>query len=68
MQTPLDYKSNDLDYRLLQKHYKKRSKVKRSAQSTINKMVMGLKTLRKGVKDPQEVNSFHPDTTGIQIQ
>jgi hypothetical protein len=44
------------------------TKIKKSAQSTINKMVMVLETLRKGVKDPQEVNSFHPDTTGIQIQ
>jgi hypothetical protein len=53
-QTPLDYRSNDLDYRLLQEDYKKAVRGQRSAQSTINKMVMGLETLRNGGQDLQK--------------
>ena len=67
-QTPLDYKSNDLKYRLLEEDYKKAVRGQRSAQSTINKMAMGLETLRNGGQDLQEANLFHPDTTGLQIQ
>ena len=63
-QTPLDYTSDDLDYRLLQEHCKKRSEVKRSAQSTINKMVMDLETLRDCGQDLRKSNVCHPDPTG----
>jgi hypothetical protein len=45
------YKSNDLDYRLLQEDYKKKAvrgpKINQLT-STINKMAMGLETLRNG--------------------
>ena len=66
-QTPPDYKSDDLDYRLLQEHCKKRSEVKISAHSTINKLAMDLEILRNGGWDLQEGNQSHPDTTGLQI-
>jgi hypothetical protein len=46
---------------------KKRSEVKKSAKGNINKMAMGLETLRNGGQDLQEGNPFHPDTTGLQI-
>jgi hypothetical protein len=46
---------------------KKRSEVKKSAHSTINKLAIVLETLRNGGQDLQEGNSFHPDTTGLQI-
>jgi len=47
---------------------KKRSEVKRSAHRVINKMAMDLETLKKCGQDLQKGNSFHPDTTGLQIQ
>jgi hypothetical protein len=53
-QTPLDYRSKDLDYRLLQEDCKKAVRGQRSAHSTINKMAMGLKTLRNGGQDLQK--------------
>jgi len=53
-QTPLDYRSNDLDYRLLQEDCKKAVRGQRSAHSTINKMAMGLETLRNGGQDLQK--------------
>jgi hypothetical protein len=39
---------------------KKRSEVKKSAKGNINKMAMGLETLRNGGQDLQEGNPFHP--------
>jgi hypothetical protein len=67
IQTPLDYKSDDLEYSLLQEGYQKQSGVKTPAHSTINKMGMGMETLRNGWQGLQEGNTFHPDTTGLQI-
>jgi len=67
IQTPLDYKSDDLEYSLLQEGYQKQSGVKTPAHSTINKMGMGMETLRNGWQGLQEGNPFHPDTTGLQI-
>jgi hypothetical protein len=66
-QTPLDYRSNDLDYRLLQEDYKKAVRGQRSAQSTINKMAMGLETLRDCVEVLRKSKGHHPDTTGPQV-
>ena len=39
-----------------------------SAHRVTNKMAMDLETLKKCGQDLQKGNSFHPDTTGLQIQ
>jgi hypothetical protein len=51
--TPLDCKSKDLDYKLLEGDYKKAIMSQRSAQSTINKLAIVLKSLRNGGQDLQ---------------
>jgi hypothetical protein len=55
-QTPLDYRSNDLDYSLLKEDYKKAAMSQRSAHSTFNKMAIGLETLRDCGQDLQKAN------------
>jgi hypothetical protein len=63
-QTPLNYKSKDLEYSSLTK---KAVMSQRSAQSTINKLAKDLEAPRNGRYDLQDGNPFHPDTTGLQI-
>jgi hypothetical protein len=63
----VDYISIDLDYRSLQKDYKKAVKGQRMACSTINKMWMDLKTPRDPPQDLPGGKRLHPETGGLHI-
>jgi len=64
--TPIDYKSNDLEYTLQQKDLKKAVKGHGMAHSTTNKLEVGSKTLTDCAQDIHWPNAFHPDTHRLQ--
>jgi hypothetical protein len=69
-QTPMDYKSIELDYNLLQGDYKSggfpNAGPTRRLAASLNKIPTRTKTIRKGGQDLIEGKSIQPNTNGLQ--